>query len=127
MSQEIFNLQPFFEDVQMGHIFPDGKTFVDCIPKRSPASILQRYNQEKQEKGFDLSSFVHHNFYLPAEHTSKYQSVSGRPLIQHVEMLWTELTRQPDDTAGSLIPLPYPYIVPGGSCLLYTSPSPRDS
>src|SRR6476646_2051776 len=100
MSQEIFNLQPFFEDVQIQHIFPDGKTFVDCIPKLSPASILQRYDQEKQQEGFDLSSFVHHNFYLPGEHTSKYESVSGRPLTQHIEMLWSELTRQPDDTAG---------------------------
>jgi alpha,alpha-trehalase len=28
--------------------------------------------------------------------------------------LWNVLTRQPDQAAGSLIPFPHPYIVPGG-------------
>ena len=98
----------------MQHIFPDGKTFVDCKPKSSLASIQQRYEKEKNEKSFDLSAFVHNNFDLPKEHSSKYVSVTGRPVIQHIEMLWNELTRQPDEAAGSLIPLPYPYIVPGG-------------
>ncbi|MEP6949750.1 MAG: alpha,alpha-trehalase TreA [Ginsengibacter sp.] len=113
-KQEIFNLQPLFEDVQLNHIFPDGKTFVDCIPVSSLASIQERYEKEKDAEGFDLSVFVHNNFGLPKEHASKYVSVSGRPVIQHLEMLWDELTRQPDETANSLISLPCPYIVPGG-------------
>ena len=28
-----------FKDVQMSKIFPDGKTFVDCVPKRDPKEI----------------------------------------------------------------------------------------
>jgi alpha,alpha-trehalase len=113
-KEEIFNLQPLFEDVQVQHIFPDGKTFVDCIPASSLASIRQRYEKEKNEKDFDLSAFVHSNFALPKEHASKYESVAGRPVTRHIEMLWNELTRQPDEAESSLIPLPYPYIVPGG-------------
>jgi alpha,alpha-trehalase len=112
--KNIFSLGELFEKVQMQHIFPDGKTFVDCIPKSSLASIRERYEKEKGNEGFDLSVFVHNNFDLPKEYASKYVSVAGRPVTQHVEMLWKELTRQPDDSAGSLIPLPYPYIVPGG-------------
>jgi alpha,alpha-trehalase len=35
---------------------------------------------------------------------------------QHIEALWPVLTRQPDsaDARSSLIPLPHPYVVPGG-------------
>ena len=32
-----------FEDVQLRKIFPDNKTFVDCIPKRKPAAIVADY------------------------------------------------------------------------------------
>lgn len=110
----IFSLGELFEKVQMQQIFPDGKTFVDCVPKSSLAFILQRYELEKEEKDFNLSTFVYNNFDLPKEHSSKYISVAGRPVSQHIEMLWNELTRQPDEAAGSLIPLPCPYIVPGG-------------
>ena len=39
-----------------------------------------------------------------------------RPVREHIEMLWDLLTRQADsqDARSSLIPLPKPYIVPGG-------------
>ena len=114
MEPEIFNLHPLFEEVQLQSIFADGKTFVDCLPKLSLASIRQRYEEQKKGKDFDLASFVHDNFDLPKEHSSKYRSVTGRAVTEHVEMLWEELQRQPDETSGSLIALPYPYIVPGG-------------
>ena len=110
----IFSLGELFEEVQMKQIFPDGKTFVDCVPKSSLAFIQQRYELEKGQKDFILSTFVHNNFGLPKEHASKYISVAGRPVLQHIEMLWNELTREPDEKTSSLIPLPYPYIVPGG-------------
>ncbi len=32
-----------FKDVQMSKIFPDGKTFVDCMPKRDPKEIVKDY------------------------------------------------------------------------------------
>jgi alpha,alpha-trehalase len=113
-KQEIFKLEPLFEDVQMQQIFPDGKTFVDCIPKSSFASIRERYEKEKNRNGFDLSVFIHKNFNLPKEHTTKYESLAGRPITEHIGMLWEQLTRQPDESGGSLMPLPYSYIVPGG-------------
>jgi alpha,alpha-trehalase len=44
-----------FEDVQMQRVFPDSKTFVDAIAKDAPAIIVSRYNEERQEPGFDLA------------------------------------------------------------------------
>ena len=32
-----------FKDVQMSKIFPDGKTFVDCVPKKDPKEIVKDY------------------------------------------------------------------------------------
>ena len=34
---------PLFEDVQMQRVFPDGKTFVDAVPRDAPAIVMQRY------------------------------------------------------------------------------------
>ncbi|MBS1566918.1 MAG: trehalase, partial [Bacteroidetes bacterium] len=38
----------------------------------------------------------------------------NKPLKQHISDLWEVLKRLPSDDAGTLISLPYPYIVPGG-------------
>ena len=54
-----------FEDVQMKHVFPDGKTFVDAVANDPPATIMERYRQESARPGFDLSAFVRRNFTVP--------------------------------------------------------------
>ena len=41
-----------FVDVQMEQVFPDGKTFVDCLPKRKPADIVADYETQKGYAGF---------------------------------------------------------------------------
>src|SRR5215475_185440 len=41
-----------FVDVQMNRVFADGKTFVDCVPKRKPAEILADYETQKETAGF---------------------------------------------------------------------------
>src|SRR5215203_3874651 len=53
-----------FKDVQMNQILPDGKTFVDCTPKRNPKDILSDY-AKMQGPDFDLKKFVADNFDLP--------------------------------------------------------------
>lgn len=103
-----------FEDVQMCRIFPDGKTFVDCLPKFSPEEINSKYIKQKNHPGFDLERFVLENFDLPVPHSNGYSSDTGKSVEENIETLWGVLTRQPDKSAGTLIPLPYPYIVPGG-------------
>jgi alpha,alpha-trehalase len=111
---EIFDVHPLFEDVQLGRIFPDGKTFVDCLPKRPLEEIAKEYQLAKASAGFSLREFVDANFERPPDYGTDYVSDPTKEVEEDVESLWNILTRQPDTTAGSLIPLPFPYIVPGG-------------
>ena len=53
-----------FVEVQMQKVFPDGKTFVDCIPKRKPADIMYDYGIQKGPN-FNLKKFVENNFEIP--------------------------------------------------------------
>lgn len=102
-------------EVQMNHIFPDGKTFVDCIPKIKLSEILDFYQKNKDEANFDLSDFVLTYFQLPEERGNTYQSDASQSIENHLHSLWQTLTRQPDVANGStLIPLSNPYVVPGG-------------
>jgi len=105
-----------FRDVQMQRVFPDGKTFVDAEPKADPAEILRRYAEEKGQAGFYLSAFVHRYFTPPVPHSSGYRSVPGQDVCSHIDALWDVLQRPADqrDPRSSLLPLPNPYVVPGG-------------
>jgi len=107
-----------FEDVQMKHVFPDGKTFVDAVANDPPATIMERYRQESARPGFDLSAFVRRNFTVPRSVGTAYHSVPGEDVCRHIDSLWRVLERAPDKIfpAGhsSLLPLPESYAVPGG-------------
>jgi len=109
----IETLSPLYEDVQLSGIFPDSKYFVDAVPKIEVNLLLDLYAQEKNKTEFVLKQFVSNHFNLPTEHTSEYES-ANKPIKDHLNDLWNELTRQPDEASGTLIPLPHPYIVPGG-------------
>jgi len=104
-----------FIDVQMQKVFPDGKTFVDCIPKRKPADIMYDYGLQKGPN-FNLKKFVEDNFEIPKPVVVIYKSDTAEDVITHIKKLWTVLKRNPDKEVegSSLLPLPYPYIVPGG-------------
>lgn len=108
------DLKPLLEDVQMQKIFPDGKTFVDCIPKFPENEIALKYKEQKQQSHFSLLQFVSDHFELPVPHSNNYTSDRDRTVEENIDTLWDVLTRNPDIKKGSLIPLPYPYIVPGG-------------
>jgi alpha,alpha-trehalase len=112
--KNIFSLGELFERVQLENTFPDNKTFVDCIPKKDLSYIQQRYESEKNEPEFDLSSFVHKYFDEPTIASPYFKSEIKEDLKEHIEKLWTVLTRNPKINNDSLINLPHPYIVPGG-------------
>ena len=107
-----------FVDVQMQRVFPDGKTFVDALPNDAPAAIVQRYEEERGKPGFDLSAFVHRNFTVPPPKGSAYRSDPSEDVCSHIDNLWQVLERGPDSVTlgpySSLLPLPRPYVVPGG-------------
>lgn len=105
-----------FIDVQLQKIFPDGKTFVDCIPKRNVKDIMYDYGMQKG-KGFNLLNFVENNFIIPKSNTQEgNQSKPTISIIQHINQLWPLLNRNADSIiqGSSLLPLPFSYIVPGG-------------
>ena len=107
--------EELFVDVQMAAVFPDGKTFVDCSPKMTPATILSEYREEKLSEGFNLKSFVLDHFELPHQYSTDFKADTSRTAAEHINALWPVLTREPDDAEpGTLISLPNPYIVPGG-------------
>ncbi len=103
-----------FRDVQLTRVFPDSKTFVDCVPKRDPKAILADYNQQKGPK-FDLKKFVDDNFDLPKIPQLNYIT-REKDVVMHIKNLWNVLRRESDSAqnGSSLLPLPYAYIVPGG-------------
>lgn len=108
--------QELFVAVQMGGVFDDSKTFVDCVPRGEPEQILEAYRAQSAQEGFDLGRFVHRHFVPPVVHRSHYVSVPGQPLREHIDGLWDVLTRHPREHPpnSSLLPLPERYVVPGG-------------
>ncbi|MEM7551511.1 MAG: alpha,alpha-trehalase TreF [Bacteroidota bacterium] len=106
----------FFKDVQLEEVFPDSKTFADATPKKPIDEIIALYDEQKDNVGFKLRLFVLENFELPSTPGSGFTSDTTVSMEQHIESLWPVLTRKPDeyDPLSGLIPLPNPYIVPGG-------------
>lgn len=105
-----------FEAVQAGRLFADSKSFVDAVPREDPATILAAYRAQSGRPGFDLARFVDAHFDLPPPSQRLSQTLPSEPLRQRIELLW-DLLRRPADAGergSSLLPLPHPYIVPGG-------------
>ncbi|MFC4700678.1 alpha,alpha-trehalase TreF [Glaciecola siphonariae] len=112
-----------FARVQMAGLFADSKTFADATPKRTIDDILADYEQQHRSPNFNLQQFVSSNFELPKpivlEAVSK-ADVNPAPeqalsMLEHIDLLWGILQRNADvSLPNSLIPLPHPYIVPGG-------------
>ena len=110
------DLGPLFQDVQLSGIFEDSKTFVDARPRSAPSEIASRYAAAQKSPGFNLRTFVEQNFELPRVVGRDFQTDTTQTMEEHIRALWPVLTRSPDtaDAESSLIPLPNPYVVPGG-------------
>src|SRR5450631_3572290 len=105
-----------FNAVQSAQLFADSKTFADAVPKLAPPEILARYRDAHPVSREALRSFVAANFVLPAEAGAPIVSTEQVSIADHIDSLWAQLTRS-NDTAphySSLLPLPEPYVVPGG-------------
>jgi alpha,alpha-trehalase len=109
----IESLGELYKTIQSQKFFADPKYFVDCTPRGDSGAILAEYEKLKDQPGFDLNLFISAHFIFPPELSSNYLS-ANKPLLQHIEELWTVLKRTPSSHGGTLIPLPFPYIVPGG-------------
>jgi alpha,alpha-trehalase len=111
------DLGSLFAAVQMAHIFPDSKTFTDSIPKKSVKEIVVAYQIQQKNVEFDLKTFVLAHFQLPTPQTSNFQSDTTKSISEHIESVWALLSKNTPENSqiiSTAIPLPHPYIVPGG-------------
>lgn len=105
--------EELFHSAQTKHIFGDNKVFVDLVPKKSPAVVLKTYQVEQRLPGFDLEDFIGRNFYNLAKSDIQPIEPTADPQL-HIARLWTDLTITNRRNRGSLLALPYEYVVPGG-------------
>ena len=105
-----------YADVELGRVFPDSKEFADATAKSPPAEILALYHAQKPNSLEGLKRFVATHFELPAEAATPEAPSEQVPIRRHIDALWTLLTRDEPIVApySSLLPLPRPYVVPGG-------------
>lgn len=108
--------QELFVEVQMNCIFDDGKTFVDCVPLMHPEKILETYRAQCFLSDFNLHDFVHAHFTAEEVPSNCFVSDPNKTLAQHIDGLWSVLTRRSKahPRRSSLLPLPHDYVVPGG-------------
>lgn len=109
-------LGDLFIDVQKQHIYDDGKTFVDLVPTHNNKQMRQEYLLAKNDPHFDLREFVARHFYkLDTDKASQLFAVNpDLGITEHISALWNHLERRNRRDRGSLIALPYMYVVPGG-------------
>lgn len=107
-------LGTLFIAVQERGLFTDSKTFADAVPRRDVAAILSDWETEKPRTAVELRDFVDANFTLA--NTPDCSAPEATGLEEYIAALWPKLTREPvpGDAEDSLLPLPRPYVVPGG-------------
>lgn len=106
-----------FELVQGSGLFPDSKTFVDAIPKRDPKDIITDFYRSVRSGRLNLKGFLAQNFIIPKEEdVVKIDFPADISLEERLKLQWDVLRRDADEEleGSSLIPLPNPYVVPGG-------------
>lgn len=107
---------PMFAEIQMMKIYPDSKTFADATPKMDVKEIILEFRKRKNDADFDPKKFVEEFWEVPKPFTSGFETDTTKTLTEHIHSLWPVLTREGDKAieGSTLIPLPKPYIVPGG-------------
>jgi alpha,alpha-trehalase len=107
--------EELFVDIQTRKVLADQKTFVDSEPRSPVREILDEYRRVREDKDFDLAVFVKKHFDLPEEGPSPGK-INGSSLnVQdHLHRLWDVLTKDPEESRGTLMGLPEKCVVPGG-------------
>ena len=110
-------LPGLYEAVEAATVFADSKTFADAIPKQRIDVILRDYHRQQPRSKAALTEFVAAHFASPSAAEPVAPASGNTPIVAHIDGLWNALTRAADADIGrrsSLLPLPRPYVVPGG-------------
>ncbi len=104
-----------FQAVQRGQVFEDQKTFPDLQPLQAPSRIEAAYLAQRDAPGFDLKVFVAQHFRATPPPPTPTLAADAS-LATHIDALWPLLSRDSREVPahGSQLPLPRPYVVPGG-------------
>lgn len=115
-SADTFYETELFKDVQLARLFEDSKTFVDLERDMDFKTLANHYLSARERQGFELQEFVDAHFKDPGQNTISFQTDMNRDMYAHIGAMWEVLGRGPDtaNPYSSRIPLPYPYVVPGG-------------
>jgi alpha,alpha-trehalase len=105
-----------FVAVQTAAIYQDGKAFADAVPNAAPDDILAEYQASRPDSPDALKRFTDAHFSLPAQASSAPSVPEKVSIGIHIDRLWDVLTRRTTTAPrySSLLPLPRPYVVPGG-------------
>ncbi len=82
----------------------------------APARIVAEYHAAPPDSPEALKAFVEAHFTLPAVAAAAPSAPERVPIATHIDRLWDQLTRRSSSAPpySSLLPLPQPYVVPGG-------------
>jgi alpha,alpha-trehalase len=105
-----------YDAVQTAAIYPDSKTFADALPLAAPEHILAQYHAAHPVSVPALKHFTEAHFLLPAPASDSPLLSKQVPIADHIDALWTTLTRSTTSVPAyaSLLALPQPYVIPGG-------------
>src|SRR2546421_4157194 len=105
-----------FVAVQSARIYADDKAFPDAAAKAAPVAILAEYHAQRPESPEALRRFVASHFTLPSEASTVPSRPEHVSIVTHIDELWDPLTRRTPTAPAysSLLPTPWPYVVPGG-------------
>jgi len=106
---------PLYRAVEMAPVFPDSKTFADAVPRLPPGRVAAEFAAHPPPDAAALKRFVLDRFDLPPRPPAQPLATKAG-LVRHIEDLWPQLTRMTSQAApgSSALPLPRPYVVPGG-------------
>ncbi|MFT4666968.1 MAG: alpha,alpha-trehalase [Polaribacter sp.] len=105
-----------FVDLHLQPVLKDGKLISDATALFPPAEIVAAYDVEKGSPGFDLPAFFKKHFKVNTLVESNFKTDRSKSAEEHIRTLWDVLSRPADvaEEGSSIIPLPHPYLVPGG-------------
>eukprot|EP00796_Vickermania_ingenoplastis_P013374 gene13374-9201_t len=105
-----------FEAVQTEKIFPDCKTFADCElnPNFRPQTIIKKYVETKNSKGFSLEKFVEEHFILPKVEECPPRA-DGDNVKTYAQKLVVQSTKTSVHGTGSQLDLPHPHLIAGSA------------
>lgn len=109
-------LGDFFHDAQQQKVFADGKAFIDLVPRARLIQIRREYDEQKHRPDFDMKSFISSHFHvidIDQKIAGLVRKNDGTP-EEHIRHLWPRLERRNLRSRGTLIGLPYTYVVAGG-------------